>query len=71
MRNVYTILVRKLEEKKLHGRARCRWEDNTKMTLTYQIDLTQNKDHWQTIFDIIKHLASEDIKYLTSESEEY
>ena len=31
MRNSYTVLVRKLEGKKLLDRHRCRWEKNVKM----------------------------------------
>ena len=30
-RNAYRVLVGKLEEKRLLGRPRCRWEDNIKM----------------------------------------
>jgi hypothetical protein len=51
VRNVYTILVRKLEGKKLLGRARCRFE------IMDQIDLTQNRDHWQTIPDTLLNLS--------------
>jgi hypothetical protein len=33
MRNVITVFVKKQERKKPLGRARCRWEDNTKINL--------------------------------------
>jgi hypothetical protein len=33
MRNAYIILVRKPEGKRLRGRAKCKWEDNTGMDL--------------------------------------
>jgi hypothetical protein len=35
MKNKYTILTRKREEKKLHTLHRLRWEDNIKTNLEY------------------------------------
>jgi hypothetical protein len=32
-RYAYRVSVGKLERKKLHGRPRCRWEENIKMSL--------------------------------------
>jgi hypothetical protein len=37
MRNVYKILVGKLEEKRPLGRHRQRWDDNIKMDLREQV----------------------------------
>jgi hypothetical protein len=55
-KNVYRILVGKLEGKRPLGRPRRRWEDNVKMDLRKMrcdgmdwIDLAQDRDLWRAL----------------------
>jgi hypothetical protein len=60
-RDVYRVLVGKPEGKRLHGRPRCRWEDNIKMDIWEVgwgcmgwIDLVQDKERWQALVNMVK-----------------
>jgi hypothetical protein len=62
-RNIYRILVGKLEGKKQLGRHRRRWEDNIKMDLrdigwggTDWINLAQDRDKWQALVNTVMNL---------------
>jgi hypothetical protein len=54
IRVVYRVLMGKPEEKRPHGRPRCRWEDNIKMDLLEVrfegvdwTDVAQVRDSWR------------------------
>jgi hypothetical protein len=62
MRNVYNILVGKLEGKKPLGRPRHRWEDNIRMGLTEivwegvcWIYLAQNRGQWRDLVNTVRN----------------
>jgi hypothetical protein len=62
MRNAY-MLVGKVEGKRLLGGHGRRWEDNIKMDLRETglesanlIRMTQNRDRWQTLVDMVMNL---------------
>jgi len=63
MRNVYNILVGKHERKRLLGRPRHRWVDNSRMDVrevewegVYWIHLVQGRDQWQTLVNTVMNL---------------
>jgi hypothetical protein len=56
-------LVGRPEGKRPCGRPRCRWEDNTRMTLQQVgwrgmgwIDLSQDGDRWQALAHVVMNL---------------
>jgi hypothetical protein len=60
---VYRVLVGKLEGKRLHGRARPRWDDNIKMDLQEVgfggmdwIELAQDRDRWRALVNAVMNL---------------
>ena len=62
-RGVYKFLLGKPEGKRPLGRPRHRWEDNIKMDLQEVggagmdwIDLTQGRDMWQTVVNVVINL---------------
>jgi hypothetical protein len=62
-KNAYRILVGKPEGKRPLGRPRRRWEDNIKMDLREigwdgmdWIDLTQDRDQWRTLLNMVMNL---------------
>jgi hypothetical protein len=62
-RNVYRVLVGKLEGKRPLGRPRRRWEDRIKMDLRQTgwgyvewIRLAQDRDHWLAIINAVINL---------------
>jgi len=62
-RGVYTVLVRKPEEKTPLGRPRRRWVDNIKMDLQEVgcwgmgwIELAQDRDRWRALVNAIMSL---------------
>jgi hypothetical protein len=62
-RNVYRILVGKLEGKRPLGRPRRKWVDNIKMDLgeiewdgTDWIDLPQDRDQWRALVNTVMNL---------------
>ena len=62
-RGVYRVSVGKPEGKRPLGRPRPRWEDNIKMDLqevgsggTDWIDLTQDRDRWQALVNVVMNL---------------
>jgi hypothetical protein len=62
-RNAYRILVGNPEGKRLLGRQRCRWVDNTKTDLREigwdgmdWIDLAQNRDQWRALVNTVMDL---------------
>jgi hypothetical protein len=65
MRNVYKILVRKLEGKRPLRRPRHRWEDNIRMDLMEigweNVDwmhLAQDRDQWQALVNTVGNLLT-------------
>jgi hypothetical protein len=63
MRNVYSILVGEPEGRRLLGRPRHRWEDNTGMDLgeigfgvVDWINLAQDRDRWQDLVNTVMNL---------------
>jgi hypothetical protein len=63
MRNVYKMLVRKCEGKRMLGGPRCRWEDNIRMDIRDTgwegVDwmlLVQDRDHWWTHVNPVMNL---------------
>jgi hypothetical protein len=62
-RNVYRLLVGKLERKRPLGRPRRRWVDNIKMDLREiewdgmdWINLAEDRDHWRALVNIVLNL---------------
>ena len=62
-RSVYRVLVGKLEEKRLLGRPRRRWEDNIKLELQEVgcggmdwIELAQDRDRWRALVNAVMNL---------------
>jgi hypothetical protein len=62
-RGVYRVLVGKLEEKRLLGRPRHRWEDNIRMDLQEVgcgcedlIGLAQDRDRWRALVSAVRNL---------------
>jgi hypothetical protein len=62
-RNVYNVLVRKPEGKKLLGRPRSRWVDNIKMDLRgtgwggmYWIHLAEDRDLYRALVSMVMYL---------------
>jgi hypothetical protein len=62
-RNVYRVLVGKLEGKKPLGRPTRRWEDNIRIDLQQMacggmdwIGLAQDRDRWRTIVNAVMNL---------------
>jgi hypothetical protein len=62
-RNVYRLLVRKPEGKRLLGRPRCRWMDNIKMDLLEiilnavdRICLAQDRYRWRALVNSVMNL---------------
>jgi hypothetical protein len=62
MRNAYKILVGKPEGKRPLGRPRHRWEHNTRVDLGKRwesmewMHLTQDRDRWRALVDVVKSL---------------
>jgi hypothetical protein len=63
-RNAYRILVGKPEGKRLLGRPRHRWEDNTRMDVREigwggmdWIDLAQDRDQWRALVYTVTNLG--------------
>jgi hypothetical protein len=62
-RDVYRVLVEKLEEKRPLGRPRRKWEDNIKMDLQEMgcgsmdwIKLAQDRDRWRALVNAVMSL---------------
>jgi len=62
-RGVYSVLVRKPEEKRPLGRPRHRWKDNIKICLQGMgcggmdwIELAQNRDSWRALVNAVMNL---------------
>jgi len=62
-RGVYRILVGKPEGKRLLGKPRRRWEDNTKMDhlevgfgIADWIEMDQDKDRWRALVTAVTNL---------------
>jgi hypothetical protein len=62
-RNMYKVLVRKSERKRLLRRCKHRWENYIKMDLREKrccvmnwINLAQDKDQWQVLVDTVMNL---------------
>jgi hypothetical protein len=62
-RNAYNILVRKHEEKKLHGKPRHRWEDHIRIGLSEigskgveWMHLAQECDQWWAVVNTVMNL---------------
>jgi hypothetical protein len=62
-RDVYWVLVRKLEGKRPPGRPRPRWEDNIKMGLREVgcggidwIELAQDRERWRALVNAVMNL---------------
>jgi hypothetical protein len=62
-RNVYRILVGKLEEKRPLGRTRCKWADNIKIDLREiewdgmdWIGLAQDRNQWRALVNTVNNL---------------
>jgi hypothetical protein len=54
-RNVYTLLIGKLEGKRQLGRPRRRWIDNIKMGVDW-LGLAQDRDKWRALVNAIMNL---------------
>jgi hypothetical protein len=59
----YTILVRKAEGKRPHGRPRSRWEDNFRMNLTETewedldwMHMAQDTNQWRSLVNMVMKL---------------
>jgi hypothetical protein len=64
-RGVYRVLVGKHEGKRLLGRPRCGWEDNSKLDLQevgcggmIWIELAQDRDRWRVLVNAVMNLVS-------------
>ena len=62
-RGVYRFLVGKLEEKRLLGRPRCRWEGSINMDVKEvgcegidYTELAQDRDRWWTLVNAVMNL---------------
>jgi len=62
-RDVYRVLVGKLEGKRPLGRTSCRWEDNIKMDFEEVgcggmdwIELAQDRDRWRALVNVVMNL---------------
>ena len=62
-RDVYGVLMGKLEGKRPPGRPRCRWEDSIKMDLQEVgcggmdwIELAQDGDKWWALVNVVMNL---------------
>jgi hypothetical protein len=53
--NVYTILVRKPEGKRSHGRPRHRWEDNIRMDLGVNYELVASGSGYKAVAGCCEH----------------
>jgi hypothetical protein len=56
-RNPYRILVGESEGKRPLGRPRRWWVDNIKMDGMDWIDLTQDRDQWKALLNIVMNLC--------------
>jgi len=62
-RDVYRLLVRKPQGRRLLGRPRHRWEDNIKIDLQEvgggsmdRIELSQHRDRWRALVNVVMNL---------------
>ena len=62
-RNVYRVLVGKLEGKRPLGKPRRRWEDNIKMDIQEEkcegmdwIDLARDRNRWQALVNAVMNV---------------
>jgi hypothetical protein len=62
-RNVYRVLIGKLERKRPLGRPSCRWEDGIRVDLgeigwgsVGWIQLAQDRDRWRALVDTVMNL---------------
>jgi hypothetical protein len=79
-RNIYSVLVGKLERKRPLGRQRRRWEDGIRMDLKEigrgnvdWIQMAQDRDRWRALVNTVMNLRvlepqSELVSYLVSQS---